>query len=156
MGSSRHQNDARDAKLLTEGSAESLAVATAAIRIGEAVFTLPRPNRHHNIIWWLSALGVKSRDTHVQGFVLNNGCYVDRVSAAHYATLAGQLTKPLIAPPNLYSEDLWDGGRDMPRPADIAALASGPSPPSEELGAAGPDRTRDAPLLNTSEADEKR
>jgi hypothetical protein len=98
-----------------------LAVETAAIRIGEAVFTLPRPNRHHNIMWWLSALGINSGQMHDQGFVLSNGAYADRQLALKVALDAAQVWTP-AAPPNLYSEDLWDGGFDMPLPAEIKAL----------------------------------
>jgi hypothetical protein len=100
-----------------------LTVDAAAIRIGRAVFTLPRPNRHHNILWWLSVLGVRSVDLHDQGFVLNTGAFVDRRRAARIADRARQLRAPLIAPPNLYSEDLWDGGSNMPSAGQIRALA---------------------------------
>jgi hypothetical protein len=135
--SQEHAPTARDGQgdpTLADSSA-ALTVETAAIWIGATVFTLPRPNRHHNIIWWLSALGVKSSRMHEQGFVLSNGEYVSRKEAAEIALRAGQVTA-LISPPNLYSEDLWDGGADLPTPEVITALAHGtgvgPSPTGSE------------------------
>jgi hypothetical protein len=91
-----------------------ITVETAAIRIGEAVFTLPRPNRHHNVMWWLSTLGISSALMKDQGFVCSDGRYVERQEALILAKAAGQLIENVhggsspIAPPNLYSEDLWD------------------------------------------------
>lgn len=102
-------------------------IETAAVRVGGVVFTLPRPNRHHNILWWLSVLGVRPHHTHDQGFVLSNGFYVDRETAALIAMASGQVER-LIAAPNLYSEDLWDGGADLPSVKAIRALAGGALP----------------------------
>lgn len=105
----------------------AVTVLTAAIRIGGVVFTLPRPNRHHNILWWLHVLGVRSGQGHDQGFVLSDGIFANRIVAARYAAAAGQITA-LHAPPHLFSEDLWDGGADLPSVADIEALALGANP----------------------------
>lgn len=102
-----------------------LTVETAAIRIGDAVFTLPRPNRHHNIMWWLSVLGIQSGQMHDQGFVLNDGRYVDRATAVYIAWMARQLSAPSKSS-ELFSEDLWDGGADMVRPDILKALAAAP------------------------------
>lgn len=117
---------------------DSLTVETAAIRIGSAVFTLPRPNRHHNILWWLSVLGARCARPSDQGFVLSNGHYVSRTAAAELALSNGQVTK-LISPPHLYSEDLWDGGADMVSASRLRAIAQGAAdreaavPPDERL-----------------------
>lgn len=111
---------------------ERLTVETAAIWVGGAVFTLPRPNRHHNIMWWLSFLGIRSGQMHRQGFVLSDGTFADRDAAACIALSAGQVDK-LTAPPNLYSEDLWDGGADMPTPADLERMTR-PTAPASGLG----------------------
>jgi hypothetical protein len=102
---------------------EAERVGQAAIRIGEAVFTLPRPNRHHNILWWLSVLSVPSQLTHDQGFVTSAGRYVDRLEAAEIAQRSGQV-QTLISPPHLYSEDLWDGGAEMISATALRALAN--------------------------------
>lgn len=104
-----------------------LTVETVAIRIGEAVFSLPRPNRHHNVMWWLHTLGISAGLMHDSGFVLSDGTYADRKRAMEVAKAAGQLiqregqTVP-IAPPNLFSEDLWEGGADLPRPEALQAM----------------------------------
>lgn len=106
-----------------------LKVEAAAIRIGEAVFSLPRPNRHHNVMWWLHTLGIRDALMHDSGFVLSDGTYADRKRAMEVAEAAGQLiqrpgqTVP-IAPPNLYSEDLWEGGADLARPEALWTMAT--------------------------------
>jgi hypothetical protein len=43
----------------------------------------------------------------VQGFIDHEGNFLERQQAAQHARDCGQLTKPLIVPPNLFSEDLW-------------------------------------------------
>lgn len=96
-------------------------IERAAIWIGSTVYSLPRPNRHHNIMWWLSNLGITSGQMHEQGFVDSRGYYQTRETAAKIALDAGQVEK-LISPPNLYSEDLWDGGADLPTYQQIQAL----------------------------------
>ena len=37
----------------------TLSVLQAAVRSGDVIFTLPRPNRHHNILHAMHALGLK-------------------------------------------------------------------------------------------------
>jgi len=88
-------------------------VVAAAIRKGGKeglIFSLPRPNRHHNIIHAMHSLqeGLAKRDCE-QGFLLTNGRFVSRAQALQFAYLAGQL-KPenkVGNPTELYSEDLW-------------------------------------------------
>jgi hypothetical protein len=101
----------------------ALTVETAAIWIGGQAFTLPRPNRHHNVLYWLAALGVPTRATHEQGFVLSDGSYATREQAAKVALAAGQVAQ-LHAPPRLFSEDLWKGGAGLPSYSDILELAA--------------------------------
>ena len=62
--------------------------------------------RHHNIFWLGSEDTVKF-DT-VQGFLTSKGRFVDRLEAVEIAVNANQVQREkLIAPPNLYSEDLY-------------------------------------------------
>lgn len=61
----------------------------------------PRPARHCNLF----AL-VDGRNPDVSGFLLSDGSFADRLRAAHVAKAAGQVKK-MVAPPMLYSEDLW-------------------------------------------------
>lgn len=63
--------------------------------------SLPAPARHHDILWGLGR--VQPQD---QGFLTDRGRFVDRAAAAEIARAAGQ-AQALIAPPHLYSEDLW-------------------------------------------------
>jgi len=108
-----------------------LTVETAAVRIGDAVFTLPRPNRHHNVMWWLHVLGIGPTLLHDQGFVLSNGAYADRQRAFAVAEAAAQIIAPPPVPGTLFSEDLWVGGADLPSVFDIKALTTPPATPAE-------------------------
>lgn len=68
-------------------------VECVAIKIGDVVYSLPRPNRHDALIMllieqlgrgWLSG-------RHEQGFVLSDGSYANRQRAAQVAYAAGQI-----------------------------------------------------------------
>lgn len=64
--------------------------------------------RHHNIISDMRTkyLIFDKQATRYQGFVLDDGTYVDRIQGGILALVFGQIEK-LKWPPNLYSEDLW-------------------------------------------------
>lgn len=81
-------------------------VESAAILIDGTVHSMLRPARHHDIIRRLAASGMDIPIQGEQGFVLDTGKFVARKAAARIAMKSGQC-KDLIAPPNLYSEDLW-------------------------------------------------
>ena len=70
------------------------------------IHVLMRPNRHHNIFWDYYAKNKKKLMDGGQGFWLDTGEYINRKDAAKLALANGQASN-LIAPPNLYSEDLW-------------------------------------------------
>lgn len=101
-------------------------IGTAAIKVGDDVWTLPRPARHHVLIHaaitahrgrtptrappdsgtvleaeFGRALRIGSRD---QGFVTSEGRFVGRREAAVIALLAGQISS---SKDRLFSEDLW-------------------------------------------------
>lgn len=87
-------------------------IVAAAVRYGGVTVTLPAPARHHHILQAMHRqfgagitheFGPKIED---QGFITDDGVYVERDMAAKIALLAGQVEK-LNAPPELYSEDLW-------------------------------------------------
>ena len=94
--------------LLKCESHKSRTIKQAAIRDDAGkVWTLPRPARHHNIVKLIYDSGsVKSSYLDGQGFILDNNVFVSRIEAAKIALSNGQCIK-LIAPPNLYSEDVW-------------------------------------------------
>lgn len=64
--------------------------------------------RHPNIISDMRTkyLIFDKQATRYQGFILDDGTYVDRIQGAGLAIQYGQIKK-LNWPPNLYSEDLW-------------------------------------------------
>lgn len=86
----------------------TLTVTAAAIKIEAQVYHLPRPARHHHVIHFLVEIGHKPPIRGEQGFLLSDGTFVGRITAAKVAVEAGQIKKSdLVAPPWLFSEDVW-------------------------------------------------
>ena len=86
-------------------------IAAAAIRHPRGVFSLPKPGRHHHIIAMMTDLDVSPKGCE-QGFLTDEGEFVDRKTAARIATEAGQIPRPDGPRPcapggRLYSEDVW-------------------------------------------------
>jgi hypothetical protein len=81
-------------------------VAAAAVKRSTGVYSLPPPARHHHIIHKLYDEGFPQGPDEVQGFLLSDGTFVDRVQAGQIALACQQIPR-LRWPPNLYSEDLW-------------------------------------------------
>jgi len=78
-----------------------------AVRFGDKVVTAPMPGfRHHHILTVAHGLGFKPSSVDDQGFALADGTFIGRTDAARLALESGQVNK-LIAPPDLYSEDIW-------------------------------------------------
>ena len=81
-------------------------VLKAAIKYKGIVYSLPKPARHHDVI---KLIHEKTGDINIigdQGFLLDEGLFVNRYIAMKFATRAGQLkNKEPIS--ELYSEDLW-------------------------------------------------
>lgn len=82
-------------------------IVSAAILFRGAVISEPPPARHHNLLATIrSAFGLIGAVTgEVQGFLTDEGAFVDRAKAGEIAIASGQLEK--IRPTGLYSEDLW-------------------------------------------------
>lgn len=80
-----------------------------AIKYEGKVHSLPRPNRHHNVIRAIAqenGVGIKGGD--IQGFLTDTGRFVGRVEALRIALRAGQVLDPSnIRAGRLFSEDLW-------------------------------------------------
>lgn len=74
------------------------------------VYTLPIPARHNDIFRVI--IGTKEDEANkrlhlcVQGFILDDDTFVDRVEAGKIAIEFKQIVD-LKWPPQLYSEDLW-------------------------------------------------
>lgn len=80
----------------------------AAVRTEDGVIHfMPPPHRHHHTVHALSAeKGKLIVARGMQGFVMSDGTFQDRVTAGECALLSGRI-KELQHPPQLYSEDLW-------------------------------------------------
>ena len=81
-----------------------LTVKAAAIQDAKgAIYSLPQPNRHFNIM--TEVPGIMPDDE--RGFLLNDGRFVDRVEAKRIARAAGQLRPDASNLPKLYSDEVW-------------------------------------------------
>lgn len=86
-------------------------IVAAAIKLGDRVFSLPPPARHHTILQhWPDDLSPRNARLvtarGIQGFVTRSGRFVEREEAGVIALAAKQIAR-LQWPPRLYSEDLW-------------------------------------------------
>ena len=85
-----------------DGNARETIVGVA-IEFCGSVWTLPQPNRHHDVIRdRVERTGLRGSGR--QGFVTSAGRFVDRAIAADIAYAAGQIAEPRV---RLFSEDLW-------------------------------------------------
>lgn len=83
-------------------------VVRAAIKLGDRVFHVPRPGRHHDVIRsMVERHGVKPPVCGVQGFMLDDHTFVDRMDALRVALAAGQVERHKASAMGLYSEDVW-------------------------------------------------
>ncbi len=81
-------------RLASEGEDPSLTVS------------LPKPYRHNMLIHLLYEQGIGSKMMYDQGFITDEGIFLNRKDGAIHALKAKQLDH-LEFPPELYSEDLW-------------------------------------------------
>jgi hypothetical protein len=80
-----------------------------AIRFRGKIYTLPAPNRHHDVIAMiLQETGVEHVYDDEQGFLDESGTFLNRRQALISAELFGQI-KPgtVIRAGRLFSEDVW-------------------------------------------------
>ena len=82
-------------------------IVGVAIMYNGKLFSLPSPNRHHNVI--RSVNGIYG--PHEEGFILDDGTFIGRIGAMQLAKDNGQLNRRkgenFYQGPELYSEDLW-------------------------------------------------
>lgn len=89
---------------------EKLKIVGVAIKTDDGnVFHLNRPNRHSDLISYIrNVVGytgcIYGEDR--QGFILNDGTFVNRIDSIPIAKESGQLKGPMINP-FLASVDLW-------------------------------------------------
>ena len=87
----------------------NLRIKSAAI-IGDdgKIYSAPRPARHHNIIAMMRTDGyIGSVSGHRQGFLLNDGSFVNREIGKIIAKNAGQIISGRTKSQILTSEDMW-------------------------------------------------
>lgn len=84
-----------------------LVVAAAIIGHDGAPYHLPQPARHHNVIRHMVALGHPTPIRGQQGFMLDDGTFVNRIKARLIAKEAGQLLPRDCKLKELFSEDVW-------------------------------------------------
>lgn len=88
-------------------------IATAAIRRNSdgKIFTLPRPARHHSLIAMMIKAGeqrpIGQEPRYTQGFVTDDGNFVNRDEAKEIALAANQVKNGKTISKTLTSEDLW-------------------------------------------------
>ena len=80
-------------------------ITHVAIVQDDVTYSLPKPNRHHNVIRMMMGEHGCRGDAE-QGFLLEDGTFVRRKPAGRIAIKTGQIEK-LNWGNQLYSEDLW-------------------------------------------------
>lgn len=73
----------------------------------DAVYSLPAPARHHELIRKLAREGHEIPIQGEQGFLLSDGRFATRYTALEIARSAGQLLKETAPQHRLFSEDVW-------------------------------------------------
>ena len=72
------------------------------------IISLPKPNRHHHVIRYMAdVLKHPCPIKGTQGFITENGTFVDRVSAKYIAKYHNQLLPRASYLKELFSEDVW-------------------------------------------------
>lgn len=87
-------------------------IICAAIKQDNAVYQLPKPARHHDIIRYMVEIaGLPKPITGEWGFIDDVEGFVDRITASRLAVEAGQVHEIQVTRLDgyrgLYSEDLW-------------------------------------------------
>lgn len=85
-----------------------LYIGVAIISYEDEVVWLPSPNRHHNVIrYMVDELKHPIPITGLQGFVCENGTFLDRVCAKVVAISHSQLLERHHLGNELFSECIW-------------------------------------------------
>lgn len=83
-------------------------VGVAIISPEGKIISMPAPNRHHNIIRFMAnTLGFPTPIDGQQGFITEDGSFVDRVSAKYIASWYKQLLPRASKSDELFSECVW-------------------------------------------------
>jgi len=93
-------------------SIKAIKITHVAVKTPKEIWSLPRSNRHQDVLRLMSRFGVRDYGKETEGFVDENGKFLNRREAFTLACATGQLNR-FNHPPNhyngdeLYSEDLW-------------------------------------------------
>lgn len=79
--------------------------AAAILQEDGSIYSLPKPHRHPDIIIDMASKGLRYGGQ--QGFILDNGEFVNRVEALKIAKAADQVIRKDDLTNQLYTEDLW-------------------------------------------------
>lgn len=83
-------------------------VIAAAIKLGEVICHVKRPGRHNDIVYALAKAGHPIPIDGKEGFLTDDGLFVNRWLALQIAKAAGQLKDPKKQHGGqLFSEDVW-------------------------------------------------
>ncbi len=82
-------------------------IIRAAIEWDGSLYFLGPSSRHHDLIRYMSKLGLGPECMHKQGFLTSNYRFVDRFEALQIAIAAKQLLPTARRCDKLYSEDVW-------------------------------------------------
>ena len=89
---------------------EAQQITHVAISYAGRIWSLPAPNRHHDVIRHIiQQTGSGMYGPHSEGFLTENGTYLDRRSARWLAESTGQFKREAggTQSAELFSEDLW-------------------------------------------------
>jgi hypothetical protein len=86
-------------------------ITHVAIKYDDVIYSLLRPNRHHNVIRLIASINsVGIGGPSIEGFLDENGEFLNRRGAYIRAQRTGQIIRPKqggYQGGDLYSEDLW-------------------------------------------------
>lgn len=96
------------ARARAEARGEPEAIACAAILADDGTMvTVPRPGRHHHLIFAMTHNGHGPIGPDAQGFSTTRGRFVDRREGLAIASAMGQVVHKHPSYDMLYSEDMW-------------------------------------------------
>lgn len=85
-------------------------ITHVAIRFRGKIYSLPRPNRHHDVLFLIAKeTGAQYIDAHLedQGFLDDEGTYLNRKQGLERAMVNHQIKDESKVRGLLFSEDLW-------------------------------------------------
>lgn len=83
-------------------------IVSAAIQDERSIiYSMPKPKRHHDIIYAMVRARIKESDDHKKGFLTSEGRFVDRVEGLEIAEAADQIPGSQAGFTKLYTESLW-------------------------------------------------